>query len=108
MGQMAYWHGGLRALASLPLGDAHPGGTWPYARGEQLRGSAATTPRAAGPFFIGRKCYALSATGLGERLLVGERPHTVRDEHAQRQWRDRCDVGADLADSRAFVEKQDE
>src|SRR5215472_12904525 len=54
MGQMAYWQGGLRQLASLPLGDAHPGGTWPYARGEQLRGSAATTPRAAGPFYFCR------------------------------------------------------
>src|SRR5438874_11262451 len=49
MGRMAYWQAHTRALASLPLGDAHPGGTWPYARGEQLRGSAATTPRAAGP-----------------------------------------------------------
>src|SRR5205814_8171752 len=49
MGRTAYWQEGLQQLASLPLGDAHPGGTWPYARGEQLRGSAATTPRAAGP-----------------------------------------------------------
>src|SRR5438034_11045189 len=48
MGRMAYWQAHTRPLASLPLGDAHPGGTWPYARGEQLRGSAATTPRAAG------------------------------------------------------------
>src|SRR5204863_2081664 len=83
IGRTAYWLGGLRPLASLPLGDAHPGGTWPYARGEQLKGSAATTPRAAGPFFIRRKCYALSAAGSGKRPIrvVGERPGAVREKH---------------------------
>src|SRR5436190_22600043 len=70
IGRTAYWLGGLRPLASLPLGDAHPGGTWPYARGEQLRGSAATTPRAAGPFFIRRKCYALSAAAQASGLFA--------------------------------------
>src|SRR5204862_6892900 len=70
MGRMAYWQAHTRALASLPLGDAHPGGTWPYARGEQLRGSAATTPRAAGPFFIRRKCYALSAAAQASGLFA--------------------------------------
>jgi hypothetical protein len=64
IGRTAYWLGGFRSVASLPLGDAHPGGTWPFARGEQLRGSAATTPRAAGPFYLcRRKCWALSASG---------------------------------------------
>ena len=71
MGRMAYWQAHTRALASLPLGDAHPGGTWPYARGEQLRGSAATTPRAAGPslFFCFVRDEAPGPFQLGPRTL---------------------------------------
>src|SRR5206468_10584591 len=70
IGRTAYWLGGLRPLASLPLGDAHPGGDWPYARGEQLKGSAATTPRAAGPFFIRRKCYPLRRRAQANGLIA--------------------------------------
>src|SRR5262249_34572645 len=70
MGRMAYWQERLGQLASSPLGDAHPGGTWPYARGEQLRGAAATTPRAAGPFsFSSRSVRPIRRSAFCRRSL---------------------------------------
>src|SRR5436190_24098608 len=85
MGRMAYWQAHTRALASLPLGDAHPGGTWPYARGEQLRGSAATTPRAAGPslfLFARDEARRRFRAGFSGRAAMLARPLTLRASQA--------------------------
>src|ERR671937_40816 len=50
---------------------APPGGTWPCARGEQLRGSAATTPRAAGPFFFFKRSFRSSSRGYSDHAGKG-------------------------------------
>src|SRR5919204_4312498 len=48
---------------------APPGGTWPCARGEQLRGSAATTPRAAGPFFSVKRPFRTAPGGYSDLVV---------------------------------------